>query len=508
MPEPALPASLLPFSALLASEADGWLELDKPLWLSRAPGRLKVLGGPTEAPGTVTLSMPISRSVYTAIQNREDRKIRIRSLLPDSWGGDRVWEGDIDTLYTRKGPPRSMAVLRQIFSEPEDLWMMRVLAVMLGLRRTRQLNTPKKGFDILIWSRVPEGTGYGERAAFGVSLALALKGSTGLSKKRVDGILVARAVAQGFAEVLDDPIPMTDVLTSALGRVDCALQIEHGADPSMQWIPVPQQCSFAAVDLGFEETIPEEVRMRHQIGASMAMSHLNAEMQAQKSQEYGGWGQVAPTAFEGGLRAHVPASEKGETWLKKFKRKADTKELSPMVDSSFTYRLRANAEHECRESGRSRRLVANLNDYSRTMRETYLAEAGRCLGSSQRSFKEKCGLDLSPVSEFFKIFNESGRKGGMFGMRMALAGGCSVFAALVHQSARQDLRQMVDDFTEKHPDCGKGTVIIGSDDGGVLRSWWEGVLEPAQSVDEEGPAGEDQSATGKEEKKGTKSASK
>ncbi|MDP6850173.1 MAG: hypothetical protein QGH51_04380 [Planctomycetota bacterium] len=485
MPEPALPASFLPFSALLASEAEGWLQLDKPLWMSRAPGRLKILGGPTEAPGTVTLSMPISRSVYTAIQNREDRKIRIRSLLPDSWGGDRLWEGDIDTLYTRKGPPRSMAVLKQIFSEPEDLWMMRVLAVMLGLRRTRQLNTPKKGFDILIWSRVPEGIGYGERAAFGVSLALALKGSTGLSKKRVDGILVARAVAQGFAEVLDDPIPMTDVLTSSLGRVDCALQIEHGADPDMQWIPVPPQCSFAAVDLGFEETISPEVRQRHQTGAAMAMSHLNAEMQAQKSPEYGGWGQVAPPAFEGGLRGHVPASEKGESWLKKFRRKSDAKELSTLVDPSFTYRLRANAEHECRESGRSRRLVANLNDFSRTMRETYLAEAGRCLGSSQRSFKEKCGLDLSPMSEFFKLFNESGRKGGMFGMRMTLAGGCSVFAALVHQSARQDLRLMVEEFTEKHPDCKDGTVIIGSDDGGVLRSWWEGVLEPAHAVDDE-----------------------
>ena len=476
--QPALHSSLLPFAALLASEASDFLRLDEPMWLSRAPGRLNLLGGPGEAPGTAALTVPISRSVYTAIQMRTDRKIRIRSLLPESWGGERIWEGDIDVLYTKKGPPRSFAVLKQIFSEPSDLWMMRVLAVMLGLRRTRQLNTPKQGFDLVIWSRIPEGIGYGERAAFGVSLALALKGSTGLAKKRVDGVLVARAVVQGFREVLDDHIPLGDALTSSIGRANCALQIEHGVDLGLHWIPIPPQCSAAVVDLGYPDRIPMETREIPRIAAKMGLAHLNKVFSENDEPEVGSWGQVAPTDFENGVKDHVPASEKAADWLQKFRRKADCKETAALVNPDSSYRLRASAEHECRESGRVRRMVSNLNDYTRSTRETFLAEAGRCMGSSQRSLKEKCGLKLEPVDDFVKEFNASGRSGGMFGARMAQLGGCSVLGVLVHQSARQDLRTMVEEYNAKQKDWAAPRVIFGSQDGGVLRGWWEGVLEP------------------------------
>ncbi len=486
--QPALHSSLLPFAALLSSEASDFLRLDEPMWLARAPGRLNLLGGPGEAAGTAALTVPLSRSVYTAIQMRKDRKIRIRSLLPESWGGEKMWEGDIDVLYTKKGPPRSLAVLKQIFCEPGDLWMMRVLAVMLGLRRTRQLNTPKQGFDIVIWSRLPEGIGYGERAAFGVSLALALKGSTGLAKKRVDGVLVARAVVQGFREVLDDPIPLGDALTSSIGRANCALQIEHGVDLGMHWIPIPPQCSAAAVDLGYPDRTAPTTREIPRIAAKMALAHLNKALSAQDEPEVGSWGQVAPSDFENGLKDHVPASEKAVDWLQQFRRKADNKETASLVNPDASYRLRASAEHECRESGRVRRMVSNLNDYTRSTRETFLAEAGRCMGSSQRSLKEKCGLKLEPVDDFVKVFNASGRSGGMFGARMAQLGGCSVLGALVHQSARQELRTMVEEFHAKQEDWRPPKVIFGSSDGGVLRGWWEGVLEP--KADETTPPNE------------------
>lgn len=487
MSQAALPSSFLPFAALLASEDGELLQLDKPLWLTRAPGRLDVLGTGSEAPGTASISVPLARSVYTAIQNREDRKVRIRVLLPKSWGGSRLWEGKIEDLYTKKGPPRSMAVLRQTFSNPKDLWMMRVIAVMIGLRRTRQLNTPKVGFDIVIWSRVPEGIGFGERAAFGVSLGLALKGSTGLAKKRVDGVLVAKAVQIGFKEVLDEDIPLTDALTSAVGRADCVLYIEHGADLTMQWIPIPQQCSLAAVDLGYGDLNTPSERAQPAIAAQMALAHLNDAMKAAGNQEYGSWGQISSADFEGGMRDHAPPSQKGRDWIKAFGRRADFKALVPLVDPAKAYRLRASAEHECRESDRARQLVSNLNEYGRTMREAYLAESGRCLNGGQRSLMEKCKITHPVADDFVKRFKDAGRKSGMFGARITLNGGSSVLAAAVHQSARGDLRDLTVEFCSGRDDCGDGLVVVGSDDGGVLLSWWEGVVHPRDEAEADSP---------------------
>jgi len=483
--EAALPSSFLPFAALLASEDGELLQLDKPLWLTRAPARLDVLGTGSEAPGTASMTVPLARSVYTAIQNREDRKIRIRVLLPESWGGSRIWEGCIEDIYTKKGPPRSMAVLRQTFSEPEDLWMMRILAVMIGLRRTRQLNTPKVGFDIVIWSRVPEGLGFGERAAFGVSLGLALKGSTGLAKKRVDGVLVSKAINMGYKEVLDEDVPLTDCLTSALGRADCALYIEHGADLTMQWIPIPQQCSIAAIELGYGDLKTPEERAQPAITARMALAHLNDAMKAAKEQEFGSWGQITAEDFEGGMRDHVPPSQKGKDWIEAFGKRGDYKHLVEHIDPKKAYRLRASAEHECRESDRSRQLVSNMSEYGRTMREAYLAEMGRCLNGGQRSLMEKCKITHPVADEFVKRFKDAGRKGGMFGARITLNGGTSVLAAAVHQNARNDLRELAIDFCEGRDDCGDGLVVVGSDDGGVLMSWWEGVVHPRDEAEKE-----------------------
>ncbi len=506
MPEPALPASFLPFAALLSGEAGELLQLDKPLWLTQAPGRLEIIGSMVEGPGTSTLTLPLARSVYCAIQNREDRKIRIRSLLPARWGGSQVWEGDVDVLYTKKGPPRSLAVLEQAFEDSDSMWMKRVVAAMLGLRRTRQLNTPKVGFDMVIWSRVPEGLGYGERAAFGVAVALAFKASTGLAKKRVDGVQVARAVVNGAKEVLDEDIPMSDALTSALGRRDCALTIEHGIDLDMQWIPVPPQCSFAAVDLGYEDGVGNEARDKVRTSTDMALAHLNTALRKEKQQVFGSWGQMLPTEFEDGLRNHVPASQNAGDWLKLFKRRKEYAELSQRVDPELSYRMRANSEHLVRESGRVRRLVSNINEYSRTLRETFLGEGGRCLHSSHRSLQEKCGISHAVSDQFVKAFQKGGRQEGLFGARLTLGGASSVLVALVHQSARQQLRDLVEDFTAGHKDCKNGQVIIGSQDGGVLRGWWEGVLEPVES--EEKPSAEEGAGVPVAKKKAAKMAKK
>ncbi len=479
MPEPALPSVLAPFVALLREEAADLLRFDEPLWLTRAPGKVELLGGPGETPGSACLTLPLRRSVYCAIQNIEGPEIRILHVRPAAWGGSQRWEGEISTLYTKKGPPRSLAVLNQTFAEPGDRWMMRVIAAMLGLRRTRQLNTPKHGFHMIIWSRLPGGSGLGDEAAFGTAVALACKGATGLAKKRVDGRMVARAVVQGAREVLGEEIPMADALTAALGRRNCALFIEHGLDPVMQWVPVPQQVAIGAVDMGWGRLVPEERIAHADLGARMGLFHLNAALRKAKESPIPGWGSVSPGDFEDEYRKHVPADEKGADWLKRFRRTRDAADLVPLVDPETGYRERAFAEHQVRENSRVRRMVANLSDYARTLRENFLAEAGRCLLSSHRSLSEKLKFDVSRTDAFLEAFKAKGREEGFFGLRLAECGRHGILAALVHQSSRLAIRELAEEVARAEGGP-LPTVILDSEDGGVLAGWWEGVVDPRE----------------------------
>ena len=128
VPVPSLSPSLLPFSALLRTAAGDLLQMDAPMWLTRAPGSVDLIGGPAETPGSVSVSMAVGRSTYCAIQNREDREIHIRVLRSAAKGGTVQWSGEISQIYTKKGPPRSLAVLREMFEEDEAPWMMEMMA--------------------------------------------------------------------------------------------------------------------------------------------------------------------------------------------------------------------------------------------------------------------------------------------------------------------------------------------------------------------------------------------
>ena len=483
--EPPLLSSFHPFAALLKGGAADWLEFDRPMWLTRAPGSADLLGGPAEMAGSLTASLALGRAVWCAIQNREDDEIRIRILRTPAQGGNLEWVGKISTIYTKKGPPRSLAVLREQFEQDGAPWMMKMMAVMIGLRRTHQLNTPKVGFTLVVWSRLPGEYGWGREAAKATSLGLAFKASTGLDKKRVDGIRVARAITYGYQEVLGERMQWTPALTSGVARAGCLLSIEHGMDPIMQWAVLPDHVSVAVVDTGLGETVPAEARTAARVGAYMALSHLNRGLVKAKVKVRGGWGQVTPAEFEGGLRNHVPTKETGADFKAAFP-EMDDQPWWPFIEDGHAYRLRAIAEHHVRESGRTRRFFESLHEYARSRREDQLVEAGRAMNSSHRSLQEKCSLSNETVQELVDEIRAGGRKAGWFGARLAEAGAGPLVCVLAHASALDNLRKLVREFGERH---GVRTLVqteVGQ--GGVLTGWWEGVLEPV-SVDEPG-AGE------------------
>jgi galactokinase len=473
VPVPSLPPTLLPFASLLRGSAGDVLQLDGPMWITRAPGCLDLVGGPAEMPGSASVSIATGRSVYSAIQNKDNDEILIRFLRSANKGGNLEWSGKISTIYTKKGPPRSLAVLAAQFEEDGAPWMMEMMAVMIGLRRTHQLNTPKQGFTLVIWDWMPDGAGFGTEAAVATSTALAFKASTGLDKKRVDGIRIARALIYGFKEILGRDLPMTQVLTCAVSQQGCLLAIEHGLDPVMQWLPLPEHVVVASIDAGGGPAAPDMAR-HASIGARMGLEHLNKVLKKNKLSRRGGWGQVTPAEFEGGLRSHVPTKESGKDWLSKYKNPHD-EGLEELVPSDENFRERALSEHHVRESGRARRLLQHLQDYSRTKREDFLAESGRVLNSAHRSLVEKCSFKNDNVTALRAELTSAGRKAGLFGSRLADGGAGSAIMVIGHATAMPRLREIADAHRKSSGLGGQVFHEVGQ--GGVLDGWWEGVLD-------------------------------
>ena len=443
------------------------------MWLTHAPGCMDLLGGPGEHTGSTSLLIPVNRAVYSAIQNREDDQIHIRILGTEQDGGSQEWSGVISDIYTKKGPPRSLAILRELFEESGAPWMMRLMAAMIGLRRTHQLNTPKVGFSLVVWSRLPANGGFNAEVAFATSVSLALKAATGVDIKRVDGVRIARAVVHGAKEVLGEKMPIAGALTCSMGQLGCAMSVEHGVDPIMQWIPLPDHCVIAGVDSGVETPVAAEVRIAAATGAAMGMCYLNNARKKEREPQLGGWGQVTPSQFEGGFRDYVPTKESGKEWARKFRKE---KEILENVDKERNYRERALSEHQVRESSRAIRMVAQLGEFGRTKKEDFLAEAGKSMNSSHRSLREKCTIVNPEIDELLGRIQAAGRAAGLFGCRLAESGRHGVVAVLAHSSAEITLREITAEWMEERE--GRAMILTGTGLGGSLTGWWEGIFNP------------------------------
>lgn len=358
-----------------------------------------------------------------------------------------------------------------------------MMAWMIGLRRTHQLNTPKVGFSLVVWNRLPAGGGFQAKTAFATSVSLALKASTGVDIKRVDGVRIARAVVHGAREVLGETIPLASALTCSVGQQGCAMSIEHGVDPVMQWIPLPDHCVIAGVDSCVQEPVSLEARIAAATGAAMGMCYLNKARKKAKEQLLGGWGQITPSQFEGGLRDYVPTKEKGGDWAKKFSSEED---VLAHVDPERNYRERALSEHQVRESSRALRMVAQLGEFGRTKKEDFLSEAGKSMNSSHRSLREKCTISHPEVDDLLGRIQEAGRAAGLFGARLAESGENGVIAVLAHSSAEISLREITAEWMEGRD--GKSMILTGTGLGGSLTGWWEGIFSPKEGKSGDGEA--------------------
>src|SRR2546423_6239322 len=166
----ALPARLAPIPKLMdrlrAEMADSFTA-ERPTRLSRAPGRLDVMGGIADYTGSLVLEMPLACAAALALQGRADRNVQVLSfnLL------------DEHLPFTLSIPLDSLAEhsaqsLRREFNQPGRRWA-GYLAGCLFILHERGLldlrDERHRGANLALLSDVPQGAGVSSSAAIEVA---------------------------------------------------------------------------------------------------------------------------------------------------------------------------------------------------------------------------------------------------------------------------------------------------------------------------------------------------
>ena len=214
----------------------------------RAPGRVNLIGDHTDYNDGLALPAAIELDTWIAFRPRRDGLVRIESIQ----GHERA-EFRIDDLVAEAGGAGvgalGVAGAGGVAARPRGGWSDRVAGIAWSLR---QASLPIRGFDGVIDSTIPPGTGLASMAALELASALAL-----LAGERSVAAPALAALAQRAEHDysgIDDGI--VDLFAIAASRAGRAILLDCRSLES-RYVALPGGLSVVICDTGSPPATPE-----------------------------------------------------------------------------------------------------------------------------------------------------------------------------------------------------------------------------------------------------------
>ncbi|GAB4551802.1 MAG: hypothetical protein OHK0023_19140 [Anaerolineae bacterium] len=215
-----------------------------PQFISRAPGRVNVIGEHTDYNDGFVMPAAIDRAIYVAGSVRQDEQISLHSLDFESATTFTFARLHDDTL------PTWTKYIRGALS------LMGTLALMHG-RNPNRLN----GMNLVLAGDVPLGAGFSSSAAVEVAIFEMLAALMGISLTQTQKALLGQQVEHQFIGIRSG---IMDQLISAVGLKDHALLIDCRSLESTP-VPLPKGTTLVTLDTGKRrELVTSEYGLRRE----------------------------------------------------------------------------------------------------------------------------------------------------------------------------------------------------------------------------------------------------
>jgi L-arabinokinase len=381
------------------------------LILSRAPGRLDVMGGIADYSGSHVLEFPIAEATFAAVQLNDERQLNIVSLLEE----EPRYSSFTMPLSVLDGPTE-YEVAREFFQRDEvRRWPAYVAGVFLVLMRERNV-TFDCGANVLISSRVPLGKGVSSSAALEVA---AMQAVTEAFKIAIDGRDKALLCQKVENLVVGAPCGVMDQMTVLFGERDRLLFLLCQPAELKRMITLPPQLMLWGIDSG----------IRHSVGGAdygsvRAATFTGLRMIADRNPEVDYLSNISPTEFESEYRLQLPEA------------------------------IRIPTAHPIYENARVQRFVALL-DQSETSDDLQplFIELGELMNESHRSYTA-LGLNSTGTDLLVDLVRREGPNAGLFGAKITGGGSGGTVAVLGNQSSREAIERVVANYAQEtghHP---------------------------------------------------------
>ncbi|XP_027333905.1 L-arabinokinase-like isoform X1 [Abrus precatorius] len=385
---------------------------EEEIFVTRAPGRLDVMGGIADYSGSLVLQMPIKEACHVACQRVHPSKHRLWKhaearqndkggnptavLQIVSYGSELSNRGptfDMDLSdFMEEDKPISYEKAKKYFAQdPSQKWAAYVAGAILVLMTELGVRF-EDSISMLVSSAVPEGKGVSSSASVEVASMSAIAAAHGLNISPRDLAILCQKVEN---HIVGAPCGVMDQMASACGEANKLLAMICQPAEIVGLVEIPSHIRVWGIDSGIRHSVGGADYGSVRIGTFMGMKMIKArasevlsEMCAANGLNYEEVEQddlellkqeasldylcnLSPHRFEALYTKKIPESIGGETFLEEYKNHNDPVTI---IDQKRTYGVKAPTMHPIYENFRVKTFKALLTSATSIEQLTALGE--------------------------------------------------------------------------------------------------------------------------------------
>ena len=450
------------FLALLERMAQSELKVtDNAEWhVSRAPGRMDVMGGIADYSGSLVLQAPISEACHAAItiQAAAPQEGRLRIVSHTDGGRSSSFATLLSDLFPRnqrKGI--SYEAAQSYFKNDSEPWAAYVAGCLLVLSKEEPevfLFSREVDINIVISSDVPEGKGVSSSASIEVSTMMALCSAYGLV---LDGCRLATLCQMVENRVVGAACGIMDQMASALGEEGKLLALLCQPATVQETLSIPSDIAFFGIDSGIRHSVGGSDYGSVRVGAFIGLKLVSEE--ASKQIPY--LVKIAPSEWAAKYEPSLPVEISGTDFLDRH----EHLDSVTSVDRSKTYSVRVPATHPVQENFRVQTFQELLKEGGRASKDR-LEVLGELMYQSHESYN-RCKLGSTGTDRLVEMAREAaGRGEPVYGAKITGGGSGGTVCFLVSGDRG---REVVEEIAQRYGEemALKPKIFAGSSPGAV-----------------------------------------
>jgi galactokinase len=415
----------------------------KPIYISRAPGRLDLMGGNVDYTGGLVFQATIREATWAAAQRRDDGRIVFLNpqMAREGWL-DRV-EFELASLTD------DATVRQQVNSSPRVRWTAYVLGVFHFLRR-KYPQEVRSGATVYIESDVPLNKGVSSSAAVEVAVMKAVAAAYSVA---LAGVELAEACQWVENVIAESACGIMDQAASVLGDEGYLLPLLCQPCSPRPLVKLPAGLRCWGIDSGVRHAVTgveyEAARAAAFIGYQLICERERLPLTLEESgriprfveSQWNGYiSNIPPSVFRALLEHTLPVSLSGvvvqalgQTHPDPFTR----------VRPELNYRVRACTRYAVEENHRIELFVELAKAESQASASSRLM--GELMFQSHWSYTE-CGLGCEATNLLVSLVRQECGEDKLYGAKITGGGGGGTVAVLGAEGAEESVCRVVRNY--------------------------------------------------------------